>query len=99
MDNISIVTVEFELNGDLHYSFATDGSKTEDRSLPESNIGSYKYTGRHDYGQLPMMKSSGVQQDIVNALFEAKEKCDNYLTERIEVNSASILNPEKKMKF
>ena len=46
---------------------------------------SFKYSGRHDHGDLPKMKSSGYYSKICSALYKAKSTCDELLTN--EINS------------
>lgn len=41
------------------------------------------YSGRHDNGPLPTMKSSGPTAILVANILEAKEVCDNFLTQCI----------------
>eukprot|EP01039_Chlorochromonas_danica_P008103 gene8100-8938_t len=44
---------------------------------------SYGYSGRHDHGALPTLKSEGAMASVVSALAQAKEMSDHFLTARI----------------
>jgi hypothetical protein len=44
---------------------------------------SYEYSGRHDQGKLPDMKSTGPMAEVIAAMQEAKRVSDQFLSERI----------------
>ncbi|RYH16492.1 hypothetical protein EON65_29985 [archaeon] len=44
---------------------------------------SYEYSGRHDGGPLPILKSEGPMADVIAALAQAKVVSDSFLTDRI----------------
>jgi hypothetical protein len=44
----------------------------------------FEYSGRHDHGDLPLLRSSGESARLVTALQEAKAQCDEYLTQCIK---------------
>lgn len=46
---------------------------------------SYEYSGRHDQGQLPQLKTSGPMADVISAMQQAKKISDKFLTERINL--------------
>ena len=54
----------------------------------ESNT-SYKYSGRHDHGTLPTLKSTGTAAQLFDALMEMKQECDKYLTDQIAIHMTS----------
>ena len=49
----------------------------------ESNT-HYNYSGRHDFGTLPPLKSDGPNAQVLYSLQQAKTECDKYLTSCIE---------------
>lgn len=52
----------------------------------DDNRTSYHYTGRHDNGNLPILKTSNKEAlELLSCLLEAKNKCDNYLTSCIDI--------------
>lgn len=52
-------------------------------SAAQSNL-SYEYSGRHDQGVLPALKSEGPTSHMIAAMIEAKQQSDIYLTKLIE---------------
>jgi hypothetical protein len=91
---MSLVSLSFDINGVGSSSIHTGGTSSSSLSsltfdanevaeeARTSNL-SFKYSGRHDHGPLPLLKSSGVNADLVSALLEAKQQCGEYLTELI----------------
>ena len=58
---------------------------------------SFGYSGRHDHGALPKLKSSGPMAKVVQSLQDAKRECDVYLTTLITQQQSEELGlPEKK---
>lgn len=51
------------------------------------NRSSFLYGGLHDHGDLPQMRSEGRLADILAAIVESKQKCDKYLTEKLNESS------------
>ena len=49
---------------------------------------SFKYSGRHDHGNLPELRSSGEYAKLCNALYRAKDICDELLTNEINLVNA-----------
>ncbi len=43
----------------------------------------YHYSGRHDDGNLPILRNSGPMVDVLSAIQQIKHMSDTYLTERI----------------
>ena len=59
----------------------------------------YCYTSKHDHGNLPLLKCSGSNADVVSSLQEAKSLCDIYLTEcigELMKNSSNDQAPDYK---
>lgn len=83
----SIVSVDFLLNGELKNQInVTDSAEFDANQVSaEARISNttFGYSGRHDHGDLPSLKSSGPNSVLVAALLEAKRECDKYLTQRI----------------
>lgn len=82
-----IVSIEFLLNGELKNQIKiTDPAEFDANQVSaEARVSNttFGYSGRHDHGDLPKLKSAGVNAVLVAALQEAKKECDKYLTERI----------------
>jgi len=56
---------------------------------------SFSYSGRHDHGELPVLRSTGPLAELVASLQEAKRQCDAYLTKMI----APPANEEKRLRL
>lgn len=50
---------------------------------------SYDYSGRHDQGTLPMLKTEGHLANVIAAILEAKQQSDTILTKLIEEHQAT----------
>ena len=61
----------------------------------ESNT-SFDFSGRHDHGTLPVLKSKGPMAQLVGSLEEAKQECDKVLTSLIEVEKKETAPPSEK---
>lgn len=83
----SIVSVDFLLNGELKHQvkITEAGDYDTNKVSAESRVSNttFEYSGRHDHGDLPQLKSTGPHAVLVSALQEAKKECDRYLTQRI----------------
>jgi hypothetical protein len=96
-----IVQVDFNLNGDQSGQIritnpdvsAVNAVSAESRA---SNT-SFDYSGRHDHGDLPSLKSSGDHALLVAALQEAKRECDRFLTQKINIEFGYDNGEEAKM--
>lgn len=82
-----IVSIDFLFNGELKNQIKiTDPAEFDANQVSaEARVSNttFGYSGRHDHGDLPKLKSIGVNAVLVSALQEAKRECDRYLTERI----------------
>lgn len=82
-----IVTVDFILNGELknQISISEPTAYDANKVSAESRVSNttFEYSGRHDHGDLPALKSTGPNAVLVAALQEAKRGCDEYLTQQI----------------
>ena len=52
----------------------------------------YEYSGRHDHGNLPPLRSVGTLANLVKSLIQAKANCDRHFTD--EINKQYGYNPE-----
>jgi hypothetical protein len=82
-----IITLEFSLpNKELIiFPIADQGPCDVNFISPaaEKSNESYDYSGRHDQGKLPILKSEGPMANVVRAMQEAKKVSDGFLSERI----------------
>eukprot|EP01038_Epipyxis_sp_PR26KG_P009284 gene9284-12510_t len=84
----SIVEVNFSFHSNPTHSFSIvnpapiDINKVSQEA--EHSRTSYDYSGRHDHGKLPLLKSTGYMSQVISALLETKNECDRYLTECID---------------
>lgn len=80
----SIVAIEFNFNEAIQTSINISNPKLININdiSPDSLISntSYEYSGRHDHGNLPLLRKDITQIEIISALYEAKQKCDEFLT-------------------
>jgi hypothetical protein len=53
-----------------------------------SNV-SFEYSGRHDQGTLPTLKTEGHLANVISAILEAKQQSDTILTKLIEEHQAT----------
>ncbi|CAM9426619.1 unnamed protein product [Choristocarpus tenellus] len=88
----------FHVRGEVVHQFVSDTKPTkasllvsptvttQDESKEKQVTGrfDYTYTGRHDHGDLPPLKSGGVHGELIQALQNAKADSDTFLTELIE---------------
>ncbi|CAN0226453.1 unnamed protein product, partial [Ectocarpus sp. 4 AP-2014] len=49
----------------------------------------YRYTGRHDHGTLPALKTGGQHGELVKAIHDAKADSDAFLTELINKEASA----------
>ncbi len=52
----------------------------------------FEYSGRHDHGNLPTLKSSGTLAVLLKSLIQSKANCDRHFTD--EINKHYGYNPE-----
>lgn len=87
MSSQAIVSIDFVLNGisckqiSIDSPLPLDMNQASEESR-KSNT-SFEYSGRHDHGDLPQLKSTGPHALLVAALQEAKRECDKFLTQKI----------------
>mmetsp|Transcript_1039 Transcript_1039/g.1718 ORF Transcript_1039/g.1718 Transcript_1039/m.1718 type:complete len:156 (+) Transcript_1039:33-500(+) len=86
-----LVDVEFFIPGkELNKHISIDNNSIVPADLneisPESRASNTRceYSGRHDHGDLPKLKSAGPGALLIAALQQAKQDCDQYLTECID---------------
>lgn len=96
-----LVEVKFNFEGTDTHSIATSNSNSKpyDPNLiaedaRESNL-SFNYSGRHDHGKLPDLKSDGIHNEIVASLIQAKEETGTYLTTLISNNNNNLQSESK----
>jgi hypothetical protein len=82
-----IITLEFSLPNEelIIFPIADQGPCDVNFISPvaEKSNESYDYSGRHDQGKLPILKSEGPMANVVRAMQEAKKVSDGFLSERI----------------
>ena len=88
------VQIEFEFNGTKQDHVISIQIATETLDINEiaadainSNT-SFGYSGRHDHGQLPLLKSDPQHANIIASIQEARKACDEYLTKEMESQSS-----------
>lgn len=85
--NSTLVSVDFVLNGVHSNQIKITNPSQLDLNFvsPESSVSNttFEYSGRHDHGKLPILKTTGPCAELVSALQEAKRECDKYLTKLI----------------
>jgi hypothetical protein len=89
----TLVTIEFTIDGTTETPIVFDTASTlpaDVNRVLDASITSFTYTGRHDHGQLPTLKSDGYLSQLTNALQCAKAACDGFLTEKMRT-SGSIM--------
>lgn len=57
---------------------------------------SYGYSGRHDHGSLPELKSEGPMARLVASLEDAKRETDQAMTEVINREKEAVAAPDTK---
>jgi len=93
------VSVKFEFKGAEQEPIVCHSEGTDINSISaeakESNT-SYEYSGRHDHGTLPQLKSDGHMAQLVGSLQDAKREGDAVLTALIEKEKDLGQPSEKK---
>jgi len=97
----SIVSISYVLDG-MHKSIDIKEEEVAPYNINEvaedakvSNT-SYGYSGRHDHGILPQMKSDGPHSVLISALYEAKKESDKILTDLIKEEAINEQCPAEK---
>jgi hypothetical protein len=84
---LPIVSMEFTKNGEKVKSISiSDAAPVDINAVSLESRASntrFEYSGRHDHGDLPQLRSTGDSARLVTALQEAKAACDEYLTQCI----------------
>ncbi|CAM9298602.1 unnamed protein product [Hapterophycus canaliculatus] len=84
------VKATFSVRGETVHKFESSGQKDSSTSTA-AGVGQqgvvegtdkydYRYTGAHDHGSLPALKTGGPHGDLASALLGAKEDSDAFLT-------------------
>lgn len=86
-----VVSLEFELSHAIPHNILILNPPDYDvnevsPAARESNL-SFQYSGRHDHGQLPLLKNTGPLSRVLSSLVQAKKECDGYLTDIISTQS------------
>lgn len=63
-----------------------------------TSVTTYEYSGVHDHGKLPALKSDGPMSIVVNNLMAAKNQSDEYLTNCIDMEYGGVGKEHSKMK-
>jgi hypothetical protein len=99
-DDNNIVSINYVLNGVSKSICIKDGlppfninEVAEDAKVSNTSFG---YSGRHDHGLLPQMKSDGPHAVLISALYEAKKNCDKLLTDLIKEEACNEQSPAEK---
>jgi hypothetical protein len=84
---VPLVSINFSFHGnkvnEIHsVNREVDINLVSESALSNNNT-SHEYSGRHDHGSLPQLKSSGPIAEVIASMLEAKRSCDRYLTECI----------------
>lgn len=99
-----IVSMEFVIPNDEEKTFHIVNPHPVDVNsihpeAKDSNT-SYGYSGRHDHGQLPLLRRDGEMANVISALAEAKSISDRYLSPKIDAvygyqnKNSEISHPE-----
>ncbi|CAM9999700.1 unnamed protein product [Ectocarpus fasciculatus] len=96
--NTAVVGVKatFRVQGQTVHQFDSSGQKVslpaaaaaaavvgEEGPVEGTDKYDYRYTGRHDHGTLPALKTGGPHGELVKAVHDAKADSDAFLTELI----------------
>jgi hypothetical protein len=87
MSNKPIVSIEFLFNGaqkggiNIMEPPVLDMNQVSAEARVSNTM--FEYSGRHDHGNLPELKTSGNCAEVVSAIQEAKKECDSFLTQQI----------------
>ena len=98
-NNNNVVSIDYVLNGVNKSIVIKEGlpininEVAEDAKVSNTSFG---YSGRHDHGLLPQMKSDGPHAVLISALYEAKKQCDKLLTDIIKEEASSNNEPSEK---
>jgi hypothetical protein len=89
MEKLPLIEIEFILPNEETSVFAIEDKGPIDVNAihpsARSSNESYEFSGRHDQGVLPTLKSTGPMAHVVAALQEAKHVSDRFLSEKIDI--------------
>jgi len=89
MNNNPLITIEFDIPDEGKTQFIINDKGPADLNYIHPNARtsneSFEYSGRHDQGALPTLKSTGTLANVIAALREAKSVSDGFLSERINI--------------
>ena len=81
----NLISISFEFHGVTqdHEIIVKDPPTFDPNSVADdaSQSNKYGYSGRHDHGTLPPLKSGDQHAKILSSMVEAKRLCDEYLTQ------------------
>lgn len=99
-----LVSITFNIRGKETHDIAVHNAPAADLNFVDHEKiaaapggSSYAFSGKHDHGDLPKMKSEGYEAEVISALIDAKAQCDAYLTQCISLDNGN--KPEKKAKI
>jgi branched-subunit amino acid aminotransferase/4-amino-4-deoxychorismate lyase len=92
-----MVDIQFMFNNNRGGSSGPDSASIVIQDSPaidmnkgvDTSITAFTYTGRHDHGPLPALKSTGYLAELTAALYDAKAACDSLLTDKMKESGAA----------
>lgn len=91
-----IVHISFEFHGTkIDHEVATNALPLDINEVANDAVNSntsFGYSGRHDHGSLPQLKSDPKHAQLVASIQEAKIACDQFLTSEIEKNGKASVS-------
>mmetsp|Transcript_18506 Transcript_18506/g.26089 ORF Transcript_18506/g.26089 Transcript_18506/m.26089 type:complete len:117 (-) Transcript_18506:18-368(-) len=82
----TILELKFFIGGELKHRFKSDGHDGNRINVKIENAGKFsnEFTGSHDDGQYPELKSGGGHEFLARALMSAQKDSDTFLTKMID---------------
>lgn len=74
---------EVQVDHRIHANGITPFNPNDIHPLAATSNTSFEYSGQHDQGTLPQLKSTGHMAHLIAAILEAKSQSNNYLTTKI----------------
>ena len=88
MEERSIIKLSFSLDMENSSLIRIDPISEHDPNVVSSEAAisntSCAYSGRHDHGNLPTLKSTGPYAILISGILEGKMRCDEFLTAAIK---------------